>query len=200
MTRRNPERPVRDQLPDLSSATQPGAPHLHPHNMRRTIILSNLLLGSLSFSCEKEDDPGVDSFLQSIDTTEFYDQEFLHEDYQYIYGIWRLFGISGGFSGSGYDPDFDYLEIKPFGIYGLMANENLFEYGKIELVPQLFGIPMAIIVRFAAEQYTGENPYFSTPFHIRMADQPLDTLNMNTTWPDGYSYHFKRITQKPAKR
>ena len=42
-------------------------------------------------------------------------------------------GISGGFMGSDHECDFDFLEVKPIGIHGLIRGDSIFEYGRIEL-------------------------------------------------------------------
>jgi len=90
-------------------------------------IIGILLFGLLS--CEKESN--VRFHLDSIDSHKYYSEEIIPTDYQKIYGKWRLYKVSGGFHGTGYEPDYDYLEIKNFGIYGLVRNDSLFEYGKI---------------------------------------------------------------------
>ena len=74
-----------------------------------------------------------------------------------------------------------------------MREDRVFEYGKIELVPQFTGETFMITLKFTAEHTTGINPYFSSPFHIQMSENPRDTLDMNTAFPDSYSYHFQRM-------
>ena len=94
------------------------------------LTLHSILLFGL-VACEKESP--VSTYLNTIETHTYYSAEIIPAQYQLMYGKWHLDKISGGIMGSGYQPDYEYLEIKSFGIYGLVRNDSLIEYGKIEL-------------------------------------------------------------------
>lgn len=148
-----------------------------------------LLFGLLS--CEKE--PNIKLYLDSIDPEKYYSEEIIPIEYQKIYGTWKLYEVSGGFSGSGYEPDFDYLEIKKIGIYGLIRNDSLFEYGKIELDTFNDNNEEGFLqVKFVPEFYVELNPYINPPekyLHLR----GKDSLDLISPCCDMYNYHFKRV-------
>ena len=89
-----------------------------------------LLVGLLS--CETEEN--IKFHLNSIDSSTYYSDEIIPDDYKMIYGKWKLYDVSGGLSGGGHDPNYDYLEIKSIGIFGIIKGDSLLEYGKIELL------------------------------------------------------------------
>ena len=99
--------------------------------MRTSVIV--LIIGfliSILNSCDKETIE-MTSALSEIETTTYFDSEIFSPNDLKIYGKWKLFAISGGLHGSGYDLNFEYLEIKEYGIYGFVRNDSLLEYGKI---------------------------------------------------------------------
>lgn len=93
----------------------------------KTVYFSVVALLFLT-SCSKEE--VVNSYLESLSSDKYFSEEVLTDSSENLYGVWKAFGTYGGWSGFS-KPDFDYLEIKPFGIYGLIRNDTLFEYGKI---------------------------------------------------------------------
>jgi len=147
-----------------------------------------LFLGLLG--CEKESN--VRFHLDSIDSHKYYSNEIIPTDYQKIYGKWRLYKVSGGFHGTGHEPDYDYLEIKNFGIYGLVRNDTLFEYGKIELDTFDNNTNDFLQVRFIPDYYNGLNPYMYPPEkYIDL--KGTDSLDLISPCCDMYNYHYKRI-------
>lgn len=152
------------------------------------LFICLLFLGLLS--CENEGN--VKSHLESFDTDKYYSEEIIPADYQTIYGKWRLYDISGGFSGNGYEPDYEYLELKSTGIYGLVRNNILFEYGKIELDTFDIHTPGLLQMRLISEFHSGQNPYMYSPgLYIGLTG--IDTLNIYSPCCDMYNYHHKRI-------
>jgi hypothetical protein len=151
-------------------------------------IIGILLFGLLS--CEKESN--VRFHLDSIDSHKYYSEEIIPTDYQKIYGKWRLYKVSGGFHGTGYEPDYDYLEIKNLGIYGLVRNDSLFEYGKIELDTFDNNTKDFLQVRLIPDYYIGLNPDMYPPEkYIDL--NGTDTLDLISPCCDMYNYHYKRI-------
>jgi hypothetical protein len=127
--------------------------------------------------------------LKDFEKTKYYDTEIFTYPTTNLYGRWELFSISGGFSGSGYAPDFDFLEIKEYGIYGLVRNDSLLEFGKIApaLQPANDLYPK---VNLEKDQKS-ESFFFDREKYIIFSG--LDTLNMNSPCCDRYDYHFKRM-------
>ncbi len=72
--------------------------------------------------------------LADIQSTKYYSADIIPTQFQSVYGVWKVTGTSGGFSGSGYAKDFDYLLLKPNGIFGIMKNDSLIGYGKLTLL------------------------------------------------------------------
>ena len=146
-----------------------------------------MLLGLLS--CEKE--ANIKSQLSSIKSDQYYSTEIIPADYLKIYGKWKLDKISGGFSGAGYTPDYDYLEIKSVGIYGLIRKNNLFEYGKIELTTFDKNTTELFQIKLIPEYHSSQNPYHSPELYIDF--HGADSLDLISPCCDLYNYHYKRI-------
>lgn len=83
----------------------------------------------LAFSCDPADN--TPSGIGSLKKTQYYESEIFPPGYLGIYGKWELTDISGGIAGSGHDLDFQTLEIRKFGVYGIVRDGNLVEYGKV---------------------------------------------------------------------
>jgi hypothetical protein len=130
--------------------------------------------------------------LDQVGQSEFHDQEVLPSNYHHLYGRWKLVSISGGFSGSGFTPDFDFLEIKGFGIYGLVRNDTLFEYGRIEV--DTFDINRAEVlqIRLVPQVYSGSNPHIN-PGEKYVEFRGSDILDLSSPCCDMYNYHFKKM-------
>ncbi len=152
--------------------------------LKTTIIV--LFLGLLS--CENEGD--IKSQLDSIKSDKYYSAEIISANYLKIYGKWKLNNISGGFSGSGYAPDYDYLEIKSVGIYGLIRNNSLFEYGKIELSTFDKNTANLLQIKLIPDSYS-KNPYHTPELYVSF--QGNDSLNLISPCCDLYDYHYERI-------
>lgn len=142
------------------------------------------------FSCEKDDNSK--SYLDSLISSKYYSKEIMPTYYQSIYGKWKLFKVSGGLAGVGYEPDYEYLEIKNIGIYGLVKNEILFEYGKIELDTFDFNTKEYLQIKFISDYYNGLNPkMYPSERYVELKGS--DTLNLISPCCDMYNFHYKRI-------
>lgn len=100
----------------------------------RTILLVLVLMWFFLFSCKKEPSFEIvdkSSFIDSIAMNRYYSSEiqFLSEDG--LYKTWKLIRVTGGIMGGEHLLPFDYLVMKPHGIYGVILNDTLTEYGKI---------------------------------------------------------------------
>ena len=105
--------------------------------MKRFVYLISLL--SL-FACKKEQQQSASSLLDTIVETKHYDAEIFTDSNLKLYGQWRFLyiyddaGIAGG--PGKIDPNYDYLVIKKYGIYGKIKANKVIESGKIEVVKQ----------------------------------------------------------------
>lgn len=149
-------------------------------------VLSFLLSGFNS--CEKDpiENPTT---LQKLETTKYFNSEIFAGPDLKIYGKWKLFGISGGFSGSGYELNFDYLEIKEYGIYGFVRNDILLEYGKISPALQTAN-DLRLKVDFGKD-YKSDSFFTDREKYIEFSGN--DTLHLNSPCCDRYNYYFKRV-------
>jgi len=94
-----------------------------------SVIIGCIILGSCAtqeISLKK---------LDVIPATKYYSDDIFFDSNQSIYGVWKLISTSGGFSGSGFEKDFDYLLLKPNAIFGVVRNDSLLGYGKLTLLP-----------------------------------------------------------------
>jgi hypothetical protein len=97
--------------------------------MKRYIYLLGLII---LISCEKDSN--------NIPDTKYYYQEIMYNDNLKIYGQWIFLytyddaGIAGG--PGKIDPTYDYLEMKKYGIYGMIKDNEVIESGKIEIIKQ----------------------------------------------------------------
>lgn len=141
----------------------------------------------LLFSCDENSDNNSSEF-DEIDKTIYFDEEIFSDDYLNIYGKWKVYNISGGFDGDGYDLNFDYLFIKEYGIYGFIRNDSLIEFGKIAPEAQL---AESIQLLTNLEKDENSDSFFSDGEKY-VVFSGSDTLNLNSPCCDRYNYHFVR--------
>jgi hypothetical protein len=126
--------------------------------------------------------------LEQLKSNAYYPSEIFSQDYLNIYGRWKLFAVSWGFTGSGHELNFDILEVKKYGIYGIFNNEDVLEFGKIVTV----AVPNEDRLRIFFEKdeksgvYMGDNEKF-------IFFSGKDTLHLNSPCCDRYNYHFARL-------
>lgn len=124
--------------------------------------------------------------LPGVTDTIYYQQEIFNEVNQWIYGKWILEYISGGITGDGYEPNFDYLEFIPYGIYQFVNADTLLEFGKVVVEEQSDSI-----LKILMSPDPGSTMFFydSEKFVQFTSD---DQLDLNAPCCDRYNYHFKR--------
>lgn len=88
-----------------------------------------ILCISVGFACSKKEKETS----ASNNNLKYYDSEIFSESNTSIYGRWQLDSVLGGFSGQGHATHFEYLEISPYGVYQLLRNDSIKEYGKVEI-------------------------------------------------------------------
>jgi hypothetical protein len=84
-------------------------------------------------SCNKKSDTDSTLLIDSVSTTKYYSGEILKYNNIRLYGKWKYIKMCGGLVGGCYPPTFDYLEIKSFGIYGLIKDNQVIQIGKINI-------------------------------------------------------------------
>ncbi len=157
---------------------------------KKILLKSCLIYLFIPVSCEKVEN--LELHLDSIDSNEYYSEEIIPGNFLMIYGKWRLYDVSGGYSGEGYNPDYDYMEIKNIGIYGLVRSDSLFEYGKIQLrssenYPEDY-LPVALTPDFYGSKEAKMNPRERFLYL-----KGKDSLNMISPCCDRYNYHYIRV-------
>lgn len=155
--------------------------------MRTSFVILIVSFFTVVRSCEKEpvETPSV---LQEFETTKYFDSEIFAERDLKIYGMWKVFDISGGIHGNGYDPNFEYLEIKKYGIYGFVRNDSPLEYGKI--MPALQANEIRLKVDFEKDE--NSHSFFEDRVKY-VIFYGTDTLHLNSPCCDRYNYHFVRV-------
>lgn len=156
----------------------------------KNYILIILFLFAVT-NCQK-DEIGMDysTLLDSISSQKYYPSEILDKNYVAINGTWKVIGTSGGFAGSGYTPDFNYLIIKPNGIFGIIRNDSLITMGKIliknqtdkELYIDLISDKDPDLVKVGIVQDSEKYIELHT-----------DTLYLIAPCCDRFNTHFKRV-------
>jgi len=154
--------------------------------MNKLLFLTFISIFCLN-GCEKE---SVVFYLDSIDKNKYYSEEIIPLEHQDFYGNWRLLGISGGFMGSGYERDFDFLEIKPIGIYGLIRGDSIFEYGRIEL--DTFNVDIGHLLQIKIQPENNGHYFFPAESQFTISIY-ADSLHMYPPYPDSYDFHYRRI-------
>ncbi len=149
-----------------------------------------IILGLTCFQCDKENKyPGI----SDINKKTYYTSEIIPTEHLDIYGSWKLIKVNGGFAGSGHELHFDQLEIKPYGIYGIIKGNSLSELGKIELDIWDSNQTEKLQLKFMPDMRENENYMYLYPEQKLAQIRNRDTLDLISPCCDMYNYHFKRI-------
>ena len=130
------------------------------------------------------------ALLDSISSQKYYSAEILNNNHIAINGTWKLIGTSGGFAGSGYSPDFNYLIIKPNGIFGVVRNGSLITMGKILIKSQSDN---ELIVDLISEVSPTQVPIEIIQDPEKYFELHNDTLNLIAPCCDRFNTQFKRV-------
>ena len=150
-------------------------------------------MSSVFVSCDNKDDNSVKDYsaFKELVTTRYYKSELFSEDYLKIYGKWRLSGTSGGYTGGGTKMDFDYLEIRKYGIYGFVKGDTLLEYGRITLD---FSDENSAELKINFEEDKHSNSFFSDKEkYVKFSGNSI--LNLNSPCCDRFHYRFQRAVE-----
>ncbi len=146
------------------------------------LILVSLLVIT---SCKHQNE--IPSLRYAVDPKTYYPGEIVNSGNTKIYGQWQFLYKQGGFGGWIIDPTYDYLEIIPFGIYGIIDNDAIQVIGKIQIDQQ---DEYATLVDFLPDQITAPD-YQIGPKSVWL--QSPDTLILFDLCADCYADVFKRI-------
>ena len=132
--------------------------------IKRIVIFGALLFIGL-LSCEKEtnNDPLLD-----------------------IYGIWELYGVSGGVNGGEHELTFDFLEIESDGIYRFIRNDSIIEFGRIKIDEQT---NETLLITFEPDA-NSETFMYDPVKNINLFGE--DTLSLDSPCCDRFNYHLNR--------
>lgn len=153
----------------------------------RTILLVTVLIWFLLLSCKK--DPSFEiadksSFIDSIAVNRYYSSEIQWLSADGLYKTWKLIRVTGGIMGGEHLLPFDYLVMKPHGIYGVILNDTLKEYGKISVGEKgELGV-------FLSFQPDTASPSFVYDFEKYASMLSKDTLLLIAPCCDRFSFEF----------
>ena len=112
------------------------------------------------------------------------EREYFDDQYHDIYGTWVIRAILGGFSGGGYKPDFDCLEINKNGIFSIYRNDTIVSCGEIRIINQSNN---NLTIKFL----TNSGKCFFSDFEKNVTLKQ-DTLYLSDNCFDCLSYYFIR--------
>jgi len=150
-----------------------------------------IVLLTLFFVGCKTDDIALKA-LDAIPETKYYSSDIIPEQQSNIYGVWKVVRTSGGFVGSGYTKDFDYLILKRNGIFGIVRNDSLLTSGKLTLLPDLTMSPVnkGIHCKFESEKTVRIELCGDSEKYIQLVGK--DSLDLIAPCCDRYNTHLIR--------
>ncbi len=155
------------------------------NRINRITILSLLVLFNMLLSCEKESDIiiyNIDGFTEN----KYYDSEIFNAPNLGIYDKWALYNVSGGIHGGGHTPNFDFLKINSYGIYGFIRNGSVVEFGRIKIDEQT---SENLLITFEPDENSDTLMYDSEKYINFYGN---DTLSLDSPCCDRYNYHLVR--------
>ncbi|WP_075589788.1 hypothetical protein [Labilibacter marinus] len=152
------------------------------------LVLAIVLLVVVLISCNNEITKTT-SLLSNVIMTTYHETEIFTSDELKVYGKWKLVDISGGFAGSGYENNFDYLELKAYGIYAFVKEGKILEYGKI--IP---GIQHKDDDRFLVTlEEDNKSDFFLADKEKYLVLEDDNQLVLQAPCCDRFNYHFERM-------
>lgn len=151
--------------------------------IKRLVIAFCLI--TLLTACEKSKEQIL--IWDQVSKTQYYQNEIFNVNNQKIYGKWQFLYSSGGFSGGRINPDYDYLEVVQYGIYGIINGRSIDQIGKLLVSDQ--DDQHAWITFLPDAQY-------KTDFQMVRRQTSFagnDTLILWDLMYDGYYSFYKRI-------
>lgn len=131
--------------------------------------------------------------VHDIETDHHYPEEIIGDNFASLYGKWFLYSKTGGFSGGTRYPEFDFLEFKPHGIYGIGKKMDLLQYGKVEIEEQT---ESRLEVSFHPENETSFKLFHESNFqhNYRIIFNENDSISVVVAGGiDAFRYNFVRV-------
>lgn len=154
-----------------------------------SIVWTSLIVVGF-YGCQKDEHQKLSGYLDSIKSNKYYSEEIIPLEHQTIYGKWQLLRVTGGWGGVELEKKYEYLELKSKGIYSLIRNDSIVEYGKLELAPNNTSRSLALYLR--PDYADKRSSYLIIPkFYFNI--QGTDTLNMISECCDLNDYQYKRV-------
>jgi len=149
-----------------------------------TLIIGSLLL---ILACEKN---VVEvSINDVVKQDQYYANEIFATQNLNVYGKWKLLYTMGGIAGSTTKPASDFnLEFIPFGIYGIINDNQVTEIGKIGIIKQENSLT---VINFIPDDNAKTNYSFIQKSINFMGNDTLVLCDYNMS--DGYNNYYKRI-------
>lgn len=132
----------------------------------------------LSFACFNED---TEMLIDTIPDNKYYDNTLFKGTDTLIYGKWMLIKKYGDWK-----PDYDYFEAKEIGIYGVIKNDSIKEYGVITIHDHPEN---NLLIRLELDENSERFPA-SRYKYIEHYGSNIMVLRDEAT--DNYMYHFIR--------
>jgi len=149
-----------------------------------------MLLVVVVINCKKENmATDYSKLMDSISAQKYYSSEILDQNHVTINGIWKVIGTSGGFSGHGYTPNFNYLIIKPNGIFGVVRNDSLVSSGKI-IIKNQTDKELYVDLFADSDLENGVQIVVDSDKYLQLHN---DTLELIAPCCDRFNTQFKRV-------
>jgi hypothetical protein len=149
-------------------------------------ILSGLLLAACV--CKEPPTPETGKCYAPDSSFRYYPTEILISPYNNLYTNWKLVSSSGGITGNGEEARFDHLVFKPVGRYEVISNNQVAEYGKIQILSETTTSPLRI--RFVSDSASAQ--ILSDMEKEVILNE--DKLELQAPCCDRISYQLQKIT------
>lgn len=120
----------------------------------------------------------------------YYPNDILNAQHTGVYGKWKVYATSGGLAGNGYTADFEYLLLKPNGIFGILRHDSLMAFGKIAVNNQT-ATQLYVDFEADAQSYAPAIQILQDP--EKYMELNSDSLHLNAPCCDRFNTHLKRM-------
>ena len=152
--------------------------------MKKIIVL--VLLLSLLPACKYSSNEV--SVLDYVYKTKYYQSEIFNSNNLALYGKWHFNYYTGSIAGGTYEPTYDYLEIVKFGIFGIIKNDSIKQFGRI-LINKQDSTQTKI-------SFFDDSNFCLTDYQLNqrvVSFKGNDTLILWDGMVDGYFYYYYRV-------
>ena len=152
----------------------------------KTTLFFSILLFTGFVSCKKDNSPTTitnSTFIDTVSAKRYYASDIIPPQYSGLYNKWKLIKITGGFSGDGYEPNFDYIFFKQNGIYCISCKDTIKGFGQINVIMQ----DNELTISLTPDKLS--SAFFSN-FQKQVDLKHTDTLFLSDPCCDLYNYEF----------